>query len=103
MKDLQSKIRQFCEEHHLECSSEHRTLDLVSEVGEFSKEILKATSYGKTKVSATPAMEDELGDVLFSLITLANSLDVDLEAALEKALIKYRKRAERGGIGSENE
>ena len=43
LKDLQLKIRQFCEEHHLECSSEHRTLDLVSEVGEFSKEILKST------------------------------------------------------------
>jgi len=103
MKNIQSRIKAFCDKHRLGDSPEHRTLDLVSEVGEFSKEILKATSYGKTKVSATPAMEDELGDVLFSLITLANSLDVDLEAALEKALIKYRKRAERGGIGSENE
>ena len=37
-----------------------------------------------------------MGDVLFSLITLANSLDVNLEVALETVLKKYEKRIEKG-------
>ena len=38
----------------------------------------------------------ELGDVLFSLITVVNSLDVNLDTALEAVLKKYEKRIERG-------
>jgi NTP pyrophosphatase (non-canonical NTP hydrolase) len=46
-------------------------------------------------------MTDELGDAFYSLIALAESLDVDLEAALERALEKYRTRlAVQGHPGS---
>jgi NTP pyrophosphatase (non-canonical NTP hydrolase) len=34
----------------------------------------------------------EMGDVLFALMCLANSTGVDLEAALDRALDKYRER-----------
>jgi NTP pyrophosphatase (non-canonical NTP hydrolase) len=43
----------------------------------------------------------ELGDAFFSLLTLAASVDMDLDAALEKATTKMRERLERTGqIGS---
>ena len=101
MKTLQTRVRLFCEKHQLECPPEHRLLDLVSELGEVSKEVLKATSYGKTPFETTPEFEEELGDTLFSLLALANSTGTDLESALETVLRKYGKRASDGsGPGS---
>ena len=44
---------------------------------------------------------EELGDLLFSLLALANTLNVDLEKALEESLEKYRQRiAKKGHPGS---
>jgi NTP pyrophosphatase (non-canonical NTP hydrolase) len=44
---------------------------------------------------------DELGDLLFSIVSLANATDVDVETALDRTLAKYRRRlTERGTPGS---
>lgn len=103
LNHLKEQVKNFCDEHNLGGSPEHRTLDLVSEVGELSKELLKASCYGNKGAVSTTEIKNELGDVFFSLITLANSLNVDLETVLEQVLVKYKARAEKGGIGSENE
>ncbi|MCD6575714.1 MAG: MazG-like family protein [Nanoarchaeota archaeon] len=99
--EIQEKVREFVEENNLECSPEHRALDLVSEIGEVAKEILKTTDYGTKEREYRKELEDEMGDVLFSLIALANTFNIDLEKALNKALDKYQKRmAEKGNAGS---
>ncbi len=101
MKKIQEKINKFCKDKNLDSTLEIKVLDLVSEVGEVSKEIIKGTDYGKKDFKITENTESEIGDVLFSLITIANQLDVDLEIALEKVLEKYQKRFEvKKGIGS---
>ena len=92
----QKKVQSLCKKNNLSSSVEHRVLDVVSELGELSKEILKASNYGKSSYISNEKIKLELGDVLFSLITLANSLDVNLEAALETVLKKYEKRIEKG-------
>lgn len=92
---------EFVKEHQLETSVEARLLDLVSEVGELSKEVLKGTDYGKQQLCLTPKWEEEFGDVIFSLICLANSTGIDMENALNLALEKYKIRYEKSGdIGS---
>lgn len=94
-------VREFNSEHDLSLSPGHRVLDLVAEVGELSKEVLKATEYGETAVEGTPGIEDEFGDVYYSLLSLADELGVDPEAALAASLEKYRERANDGdGVGS---
>lgn len=101
MKEIQEKVKIFCRIKNLESPLEIKALDLVSEVGEISKEIIKGTKYGIKNFQKTENTETELGDVLFSLITLANQLDIDLEIALEKVLEKYQKRfEEKKDIGS---
>ena len=37
-------------------------------------------------------MKIELGDVFFSLITIANSIEIDLDKSLNVVLEKYQKR-----------
>ena len=70
---------------------------LMEEVGEVAR--LMARLYGeqsfKTPELAASAREDladEMADVLFVLVCLANQTDVDLTAALEKNLQKKTQR-----------
>lgn len=96
MKALQEHVRGFVEEHGLEAPVEARLLDLVSEVGELSKEMLKVTRYGRAPFHPPAEWAGELGDVLFALVCVANSTGVDLQQALEAALERYGERLDRG-------
>ena len=98
---FQERCRVFLAWHGLGHNPQIHALDLVSEVGEVAKALLKGCEYGEVALQPTPALEEELGDAFFSLIALAESLDVDLETALDKALSKYETRiTERGNAGS---
>ena len=101
--ELQKTIGSFSREHGLDSAPEYRILDLISEIGEVAKEMLKMTGYGKRPARFREEMRMELGDALYSLVTVANSLDIDLEDALKKVLAKYERRLAKGGPGSENE
>lgn len=66
---------------------------LMEEVGELAREINHR--YGqKRKRNDEPEKEiaDELGDLFWTLICLANSLDVDLSDALSRTLQKVTER-----------
>ncbi|UFJ39412.1 nucleotide pyrophosphohydrolase [Brevibacillus humidisoli] len=98
---LQQQVADFVRQHNMETTVPVRLLDLASEMGEVSKEVLKTTRYGKEPFHPTAEWESELGDLFFSLICLANSTDVDLEHALAAVLDKYVKRlANSGDAGS---
>ena len=78
-----------------------RMADIQSELGELSKEILKATRYGKTETPTRHEIEDEYGDLLFSVLALGVELKTDPEYCLRKSIEKYSKRLEKTGqIGS---
>lgn len=102
MKELQQKVKKFCKTYHLESPPEHRALDVMSELGEVAKEILKTTNYGRKQREFRSELKSEIGDLLYSLITLANSFDIDLEEALSLVLEKYEKRLKKGSSGSES-
>ncbi len=92
MSTLQRTVASFVEEAGIEVPVEARLLDLISEVGELSKEALKATNYRRVPFSPPESWAGEMGDVLFALVCLANGTGVDLESALDGALDKYRER-----------
>jgi NTP pyrophosphatase (non-canonical NTP hydrolase) len=99
---FQTRVANFFKEHNLETSVEVRLLDLLAELGELAKEVLKSSEYGQIPFTETEAWEEELGDVFFSLVSLAYSSNVVLEKALDKALVKYQARIEsKGDAGSE--
>lgn len=96
-----AELREFNREHDLALTPEHRVLDLVAETGELSKEVLKASDYGDDPVELTRELADEFGDVYYCLLSLADELGIDPEAALASSLEKYRDRASEGdGVGS---
>ena len=103
MSSLQSDITTFIHERLLTCDPATRALDLASEFGEVAKEILKSSDYGKKAVTKSADLQEELGDLAFSLYALAAELDVDLEAATHAALKKYQARLSvSGSAGSRN-
>lgn len=101
MRDIQEKVNDLIKKYDLESSLEIRYIDLVSEVGELGKEILKGNDYGKKDFCNTENLESEIGDVLFSLVCIANGSNIDLQDAFDKVLKKYKERfLEKGNIGS---
>lgn len=103
MKKTQQKIKEFCDRHNLNHSQEISALDVLSELGEVSKEIIKSTNYGSKQFKKTENLSAELGDLLFSIITLANSLNISLEESLKFVLEKYEIRLGKGTAGSESD
>jgi len=66
---------------------------LTEEQGELARELLHAHGPKPKKPGEPPgSVAEELGDVLFVVICLANSLDVDLDDALRRVLRKFQER-----------
>ncbi len=66
---------------------------LTEEVGELAREI--NASYGEKPKKASEGsgnIASEMGDILFILASLANSIGVDLDAAFEEVMAKYQRR-----------
>jgi len=79
---IQEKVKQV----GFEWENKEQVWDKVNEeIGELQDEIAK---------NDQEKMEDELGDVLFSLINYARFLKIDPETALEKTNKKFKKRFE---------
>ncbi|SDR44040.1 MazG nucleotide pyrophosphohydrolase domain-containing protein [Natronobacterium texcoconense] len=95
MDDAQRQVAEFVDEYDLETPPAFRLLDLVSEVGELAKDANVSTGYGDDPADLEIA-PDEVGDALFALLAVADSLEIDAEDALEEALEKYEKRLDNG-------
>jgi|SRR5579859_6637309 len=66
---------------------------LTEEVGELAREI--NAQYGEKPKKASEGQGNiahEMGDILFILASLANSIDVDLDSAFEEVMAKYKRR-----------
>jgi NTP pyrophosphatase (non-canonical NTP hydrolase) len=94
MKQLQSEvdtyISQFKEGYFSPLAMMAR---LTEELGELAREINHHYGEKPKKASETEkAIEEELGDLLFVTICLANSLQIDLEQAHDYVMNKFNTR-----------
>ncbi len=94
IRDAQQVVDQWIKNVGVRYFSELTNLaQLVEEVGELSRIISR--TYGEQSFKATDpksSLEDEMADVLFVLICLANQTGVDLSTALSKNLEKKTQR-----------
>ena len=98
---MQETVERFINKYQLNNKAEFRYIDLVSEIGELGKEILKGSDYETREYTNTADVESEIGDCLFSLLALCCGLDIEASKALESALNKYATRFdEKGKIDS---
>jgi len=92
MNNQQQKVADFMRLYQLQHDPTTHALDLTSEVGEVTKEILLATDYGHEALQVRPELVNELGDTLYSLLALAEACDIDIDETLTRALEKYESR-----------
>lgn len=91
--DAQRDVTAFIERHDLETPPAYRLLDLLSELGEVARNATESTDYGAAP-DRIAVDDDEIGDALFALLALADSLDVDAGEALAESLATGPERAD---------
>lgn len=100
-QDVHNYISQFKEGYFSPLAMLAR---LTEELGELSREINH--TYGEKPKKDTEnekLIEEELGDLFFVLITMANSLSIDMDAALETVMTKFQTRDKDRWTLKENE
>lgn len=98
IKEAQEEVDQWIKTIGVRYFSELTNLAvLTEEVGELAR--LISRKYGdqsfkepKTEHEVQQAIEEELADILFVTICLANQMDIDLTNAFQNSLVKKTKR-----------
>lgn len=89
MNTLQSQVMEFNRANTFTIDTKLRALDLSSEVGEVCK---LAFSEGTGLQIPKEKWKEELGDTLYSLLSLLTDLGIDADQALSLVLAKYESR-----------
>ncbi len=97
LKEAQNKVDQWIQNYGVRYFNELTNMAMLTEeVGELSR--LIARIYGEQSFKIPPSqdpkdmMADEMADVMFVIICLANQTGIDLSEALKKNLDKKTKR-----------
>lgn len=94
MKDMQTEVDDYISQFKTGYFSPLANLArLTEEVGELSREINHY--YGEKKKKSSEAentIKAELGDNLFVLMCIANSLDIDLTESFDETMEKFNTR-----------
>ena len=94
MKEMQTEVDDYIGQFKTGYFSPLANLArLTEEVGELSREINHV--YGEKKKKASEddnTIKAELGDNLFVLLCIANSLDIDMTESFNETMDKYNKR-----------
>lgn len=108
MSDLNNRIRKFCEER--EWSQFHDPKNLAISLQLEASEVLELFQWTKDnqmKPGKESQMADELADVYYWLIMLANHYNIDLTEALNKKMdeneMKYPIEKAKGNSAKYNE
>lgn len=98
---MYKKVSDFNKKFKLKQNPNIRMHDISSEAGEMAKEVIKCQDYGRKKFELSEALEMEVGDLIYSLLSFAQENGIDPEVALDRVLVKYQKRfSSWGNIGS---
>ncbi|GGI39830.1 nucleotide pyrophosphohydrolase [Mammaliicoccus stepanovicii] len=94
MKEMQQQVDAYISQFKTGYFSPLANLArLTEEVGELAREINHEHGEKKKKSTEEPnTIEAELGDNLFVLICLANSLNIDLNKSFEDTMNKFNSR-----------
>lgn len=104
---MQNLVKDFNDRNNRSASPlpvEARLMDIQSEMGELVKEYLKGSDYGTSDFVLSEDFKLELGDVLYSILSLSCELNINATEELTKVINKYQSRIDKKKtMGSEAE
>lgn len=93
MKDIHSFVSTFSKKHKFDTESlEQKMMILTEEVGELAKAVRRYTTVKIGSHSKKREFSEEAADVLYVLVDICNTLNVDLEDAFSSKMKKIEKR-----------
>ncbi|MFC2086483.1 nucleotide pyrophosphohydrolase [Bacteroidota bacterium] len=96
IKEAQDKVDQWIKEYGVRYFNELTNMALLTEeVGEVARVIARLYGEQSNKLTDKTDLEEELADVFFVLVCIANQTGIDLTKALEKNLAKKTARDHR--------
>lgn len=94
MADMQKQVDDFIGQFEIGYFSPLAMMArLTEETGELAREINHQHGEKQKKASEDPkSLQEELGDVLFVVISMANALEIDLDQAFQQVMAKFQDR-----------
>ncbi len=94
LKEIQKQVDDWVKQYKIGYFKPHEILaHLMQEVGELAREISHVHGVEKKKPGhKTKGLEQEIADVIFPLVCLANSKKIDLDKAFKKTMDKCYQR-----------
>ena len=97
LKDYQIEVNKQAKEFNFNWSNYVQFIHLVEEVGELGEALTvrkgdRKAGKGENALSDHNDLEEEFGDVLYTLLELGNQLNFDLSTALEKTFVRYNNK-----------
>ena len=96
LKTLQSRVDQWIQTYGVRYFAPTTNMILlVEEVGELARGMARTygeQSYKASEKEGKEALAEEMADILFVLLCLANQMHIDLDEAFAKSLSKKTKR-----------
>ena len=94
MADMQKQVDNFIGQFEIGYFSPLAMMArLTEETGELAREINHYHGEKQKKASEDPkSLQEELGDVLFVVISMANALEIDLDQAFQQVMAKFQDR-----------
>jgi len=98
MKQIQKQVDEWIKQYKVGYFQPLEIMaQITEEVGELAREVNHHYGPKKKKVSEVPKeIGEEIGDIIFALTCLANSLDIDLDKSFSRVMDKrYRRDKDR--------
>lgn len=93
IEEAQQRVDEWIKTHGVRYFSELTNMAvLTEEVGELARVMAREYGDQSWKAGEEPNLEEEMADVLWVLLCLANQTGVDLTQALEKSIAKKTSR-----------
>ena len=93
IKELQKKVDEWIKKHGVRYFNELTNMAILTEeVGELARVISRKYGEQSFKEGEESNLAEEMSDILFVLICLANQTNIDLESAFKNKLILRTKR-----------
>ena len=99
LTELQKEVKECAEKFNFGWSDYVQYIHLVEEVAELGEALTvqagdRKAGSGESALADHTDPKEELGDVLFTVMQLANQLNVNLDEVMQKTFIRYEKKLE---------